>query len=413
MVGLQGEERVFTRAFEAGRVDTLDLHRPHSGGPGTQPSVRSTTFHGWREENGDGTVVTRSGPPPRTWDCPDEPRVVAGREPGETAESLIPDLLAFADAVGAPMTLRYSHLRTCRVVLTPSGAWRSRETDAFALTGRIQLANGRMMSLGWSGAGDGRERLVEGPLRARLSWIAKTAGDAEPLSPGTGAAVLDPQPAALVAHEAVGHFCEAAADPAVDLRHRIGCRLAGDDFEAFDDPTFGGAVHYDVDDEGSEVLGATRILADGLVVEQLHSRRTAKAAETLPTANARAAQITLPPIPRLSNLIIPAGDSSRDAMIEEMGTGLLVHHLSHGFSRGIEIEARLVLAEVVERGRRTGRYVTGGRILERIDLLTRCHSRSDRGELNPNALCGKYGQILYDVGTIAPALSLTSLRTAP
>jgi TldD protein len=95
-----------------------------------------------------------------------------------------------------------------------------------------------------------------------------------------------------------------------------------------------------------------------------------------------------------------------------MGSGLLVHHLSHGYSRGIDIEARIVLAERVARGRRTGRFISGGRIAERVDVLTRCVARGAESEPNPNALCGKHGQILYDVGTVAPAMQLTGLRIA-
>jgi TldD protein len=215
-----------------------------------------------------------------------------------------------------------------------------------------------------------------------------------------------------VAHEAIGHFSEAAAIATIDLRHRLGCRLAADDFDAFDDPTLAAAARYEVDDEGSAAIGPTQIVAGGVLTQQLHSRRSAEMAETLPTANARTAQITLPPIPRLSNLVIPPGTRSQEELVYSMGYGLLVHHLSHGYSRGLDIEARIVLAERVEAGRPTGRFVSGGRISERIDVLTRCLGRGDRNELNPNALCGKHGQILYDVGTVAPAMLLSNLRIA-
>ena len=390
------------RSCEAGCVLTVDL-----AAAGAPTRGRLVRFEAWREELPNGAVTTRSTVPPPRWglaelSAPSDPDM-------EKAARLIGD---FAIALRAPVTLRYSRLVSRRRMTDHAESWQSRFIDVFALTGRIGLADGRFMSLGWSGHGDGFARLREGPDRTRIAWIARCAGAAAPTEPGLLPALLDPQPAALVAHEAVGHFSEAAADPALDLRHRIGCRLAGDGFNVHDDPTLAGAARYAFDDEGTEPIGPTRILADGVLTQQLHSRRSAEAASTLPTANSRAAQITLPPIPRLSNLVVPPGDTPRAALIDSIGSGLLIHHLSHGFSRGIEIEARIVLAEEVARGRPTGRFFSGGRVSERVDLLTRCVGRGTHSELSPNALCGKHGQILYDVGTVAPALSLSGLRIA-
>jgi predicted Zn-dependent protease len=390
------------RGHETGCVLTADL-----GFGERQPCLRTTHFEACREERASGTVVCRSAAPPRAWGVPE----AAPPETPATAP-VAQRLQQFAVALGAAASLRYSRLLSLRHVTDAAGDWRARTVDVFALTGCIRLADGRLMSLGWSGSGDGLRRMAEGPMRERVAWIARQAGTAEPADAGATAAVLAPQAAAVVAHEAVGHFAEAAADPGVDLRHRLGCRLAADGFDAFDDPTLPAAARYGVDDEGTVPIGATRMLEDGVLVQQLHSRRSADAARTLPTANARAAQIGQAPIPRLSNLVVPAGTQSQAELVDAMGSGLLVHHLSHGYSRGIDIEARIVLAERVSHGRPTGRFVSGGRISERVDVLTRCVGRGAESELNPNALCGKHGQILYDVGTVAPAMRLTSLRIA-
>lgn len=388
------------RSHEIGHALTIDLVAP-----GGQPAVRTTCFQAWREELPSGAVRTSTALPPRSWSAPEVPPPAGGE-----ADRACRLLVEFAAGLGASAALRYSRLVSRRHVTDAEEMWQSREVNVFALTGRIGLANGRFISLGWSGFGDGFDRMIEGPMRRRVAWIARSAAAAAPMEAGAGPAVLDPQSTALVVHEAVGHFSEAAVDASVDLRHRLGCRLAADGFDVFDDPSLPGAARYQVDDEGTEAIGPTRVLADGVIIQQLHSRRSAAAAASLPTANARAAQITLPPIPRLSNLVMPAGTSSQDSLLEMMGSGLMVHHLSHGFSRGIEMEARIVLAERVEGGRLTGRFVSGGRVTERVDVLTRARSRGDCSELNPNALCGKHGQILYDVGTIAPALLLSSLR---
>lgn len=365
------------------------------------------TFEACRDELPCGTVSCWTSSAPAGWQMPS-----ASPPPMTDPDEATTALLDFSAAITAPLALRYSRLISCRQMTDAEEDWQSRTIDVHALTGRIMLANGRTMSLGWSGFGDGLAGMAEGPKRERVEWVSRCAGTAAPVDPGDIPVVLAPQPAAVVAHEAVGHFSEAAAAVAIDLRHRLGCRLAAEDLDMFDDPTLAAAARYDIDDEGTVAVGPTQIVGGGVLVQQLHGCGSARTAQTLSTANARAAQITQQPIPRLSNLVVPAGTRSQDELVDCLGDGLLVHHLAHGFSRGLEIEARIVLAEHVSSGRRTGRFVSDGRVTERIDVLTRCIARADRIELNPNALCGKHGQILYDVGTMAPAMLLSQLRIA-
>ncbi|MGY3333751.1 TldD protein [Mesorhizobium sp. USDA 4775] len=367
--------------------------------------LQTTRFAAYCEGTEAGGVGRHSGPPPAEWGVPnvDRPPVT----PPDTARLRLSE---FAAAVGLPASLRYSRVAAQRWVLEPFTGWCRRPVDVFALTGRLHLANGRFMPVGWSGTGDGLARLQAGALRQRLVQVARDAGMAQPTVSCDGPAVLASQPAALIAHEAIGHFAEGAADPTIDLRHRLGCRLGADDLEVLDDPTCGAAARYDVDDDGIIATGATRILQDGVLVRQLHGRASAAAAGELPTANARSSQITLPPIPRMSNLIVSPGTNSFEELVDGVGSGVIIHHLSHGFSRGLHVEARIMLGEVVAAGRATGRFFTGGRVEERVDVLTRCLARARESELNPNALCGKHGQILYDVGTLAPAMRLSRLR---
>ena len=386
------------RIVESGQVVTIDL------ATATDARVRATTFQVHHEEGG-GRVRTSSVQPPTSWDIPLPLR------PGKTVP--VPDvapIIAFAEAISMPSSLHYTRVLAERAVLDPLGSWLSRCIDVFALTGRISLVNGRYISIGWSGFGNGTDRLTSGADRDRLCFVARAVSQAAPIESAEMPAILAPQAAALIVHEAVGHFAEGSPNPAVDLKHRLGCRLAGDGFDVFDDPTFEGPARYSVDDDGIATFGPTRVLADGVLVNQLHSRTTAARAERVPTANARASQVGLPPIPRMSNLIVPPGTYPDEALVENLWSGLIVHHLSNGFSTGLDVKARLVLAEEVSHGRRTGRFFSGGLVNERVDVLTRCLARGHKSELNPNALCGKAGQILYDVGTVAPAMHLSTLR---
>ncbi|MFL6142819.1 MAG: hypothetical protein ACJ72N_13250 [Labedaea sp.] len=45
-------------------------------------------------------------------------------------------------------------------------------------------------------------------------------------------------------------------------------------------------------------------------------------------------------------------------------------------------------------------------------MLTRLVELGDRIERSPNAMCGKDGQLLFDVGTEAPAMRLSAVNLA-
>src|SRR5262249_2987385 len=150
------------------------------------------------------------------------------------------------------------------------------------------------------------------------------------------------------------------------------------DDEPDPDGGVGGGHRYD--DEGVLSLGPTQVVRQGVLVAQLHSRATARAAACAPTGNARAAQVWDPPIPRMSILRCAAGSRPEEALIEELGSGVYLHRLADGYRQGTTVSARVVLGEYVERGRRTGRYFTGSQVNARMDLFTRLVEVGDRVE---------------------------------
>jgi TldD protein len=172
----------------------------------------------------------------------------------------------------------------------------------------------------------------------------------------------------------------------------------------------GGMASYRIDDDGIEVLGPTPVVREGMLVGMLHSWESAIAAQTLPSANSRSASAWASPIPRMSNLCCYPGTTTIDALIAQISDGLYIHHLAEGFGIGDVIEARVVLAERVANGQLTNQFLTGGVVRERAGLLQRVIGLGDSISANPNAMCGKAGQLLADVGTWAPAMALSELR---
>jgi TldD protein len=320
-------------------------------------------------------------------------------------------LRAFARRYREGAELQYTHIVACRAGTFGGRESYSKTAAVWAFAGRVPSPRGIQVPLGWSGSGDGLECLTDWRLNANFDWLVSTVDCAVGISSGAVPVVMSAQAAAVLLHEAVGHFAEASPD-ASDLRHRLGLRVAADDISVVDDPRFPrAAAMYDFDDEGVEYLARTQIVRNGVLTTQLHSRESAERAGTLSTGNGRAAMWARP-IPRMSNLICNAGEFSEAALVDQLGQGLFIHHLAHGFGRGLSVEARIVLAEQVIAGRRSGLFVTGGRVLDRVGLMTRVVARGERLEANPNGMCGKRGQILFDVGTVAPAMRLTHLELA-
>ncbi|MEU1819697.1 metallopeptidase TldD-related protein [Streptomyces roseifaciens] len=379
-----------------------------AGPRGTSAHLLATRMGRHDRGPGRGTRVF-SGDPPGPWriDLP-EP------EPPEDHGEVLAALTALRDRFAGRAALQFSQVSSVRVVAgTAHGTGAPQTRHVWSLTGDLLTPGGHEVPVGRSGRGPALPRLTDPAWcesAARLLAAVDAARDAEP---GECAAVLMPQAAGVLLHEAAGHFAEASPGGTPALAHRLGCRVAGELITLDDDPLAeGGPAHYDTDDEGIVRLGRQRIVHEGRLVRQLHSLSSAAAGSAMPTANSRAASVLHRPLPRMSNVVCRPGDAGTDALVENAGHGLLVHRLADGIRTGATLEARLVLGERIRSGRRTGEYVRG-RLRERADVLTRVVETGARTEFGDNALCGKDGQLLFDVGMCAPALRLSRLRCTP
>lgn len=377
-----------------------------------QTRARETCFEGFQRVRGRARHLC-SGP------CPEHPlpelAAFAPAFPGQVQEAL-GDL---ARACGGAAALRYTATAGVRLVagMSLSAAPVTRAT--WSLTGAVRTPGGRRVPIGMSGrlGADpgltGLAPLRDPAVRARLAWTCARVDRAALVRAGAVVpAVLSPASAALLVHEAVGHFAE--ADQAVGLSHRLGTRLGSACIQVQDHPTApGGAACYAIDDDGVEVWGPTELVRDGVLVAQLHTLATARRDGAAPTANGRARSAWDPSVARISNLVCAGGTSTVDEMLDRMGDGLHIHQLADGFGLGARIEARVVLAEWVRAGRPSGRFVTGGRIATSVAVLTRVVELGADAAFRANSMCGKAGQLLLDVGTCAPSMRLSALELVP
>jgi predicted Zn-dependent protease len=130
--------------------------------------------------------------------------------------------------------------------------------------------------------------------------------------------ICDPEFTGLLMHELVGHALE--ADVAATDALAPGRVVAPPCLTVVDDPTIG-PTRYAFDDEGTPARPVT-LVAEGVVGARLHSATTAALDGTMSTGHARAVDWRNPPIVRMSTIHAAAGTVSREALFDQVGTGL-------------------------------------------------------------------------------------------
>ena len=157
--------------------------------------------------------------------------------------------------------------------------------------------------------------------------------DSKPAPAGKFVCILDNKMTGLLAHEAIGHACEADAilAGASVLEGRLGQRVAAPEVTLVDDPTIESTFGYFSHDwEG--VRARKHVLIDkGVLSEYLHSLESSSRMGAEPNGASRAHTYGSPPLIRMSNTFIGPGTWGKDELIEETKEGLLFQGSQYGY----------------------------------------------------------------------------------
>ncbi len=161
--------------------------------------------------------------------------------------------------------------------------------------------------------------------------------DAKPVKGGQYTVVLDPYLAGVFIHEAFGHLSEADfvyENPRMQDLLELGKPLGIEQLNVVDDatiPNLPGSLQYD--DEG---VPAQRkyLIKNGVLNQRLHNLETAGKLKETPTGNARALSGTYPPIVRMTNTAIEAGDRNFTEMIQDIDEGVYAVRMLGGQTNG-------------------------------------------------------------------------------
>jgi len=250
------------------------------------------------------------------------------------------------NAVAATSELRHEIFASTEGSLI-SQAFAFSQGDSYVVA---QSGDGHQESYDTIGQQRGVESLVEGwreELLANSSLsgfcvgLAKEAQElaaAPVLKPPEGevTVVTDPHFNALVAHEVVGHPCE--ADRALKMEaayagrswllrsidnNQLGHAIGSPLLSAVSDPTLYGYGHYRYDHEGTPAKRVTHI-DRGIFRGFMNSRATAVALGAEPNGSARAAEVYQVPLIRMSNTFFMPGEMAPEKIIGEVEHGYYV-----------------------------------------------------------------------------------------
>ncbi|MCX6689579.1 MAG: TldD/PmbA family protein [Methanoregula sp.] len=216
-------------------------------------------------------------------------------------------------------------------------------------------------------------------LGKKAAAIAVALLDAGAAKGGKMHAVLDPELAGVFAHEAVGHASEGdlVQEGNSVLKGMTGQKIGNEQLTIIDDPTIHEFGFEPVDAEGVAVR-RTEIIHRGVVNSYLHSRETLAAIGNGMAGHARAMPGE-PPIVRMSNTFIEAGNATTDEIFSECKNGIFLKG-----SRGGQVDP----------GRGVFQFnAEYGYLIENGECTKMCRDVSLSGEilttLHGISLCGK------------------------
>jgi TldD protein len=245
------------------------------------------------------------------------------------------------------------------------------------------------------------------PRLDRLHEHLQAKRHAVPARGGLHTVVLAPELAGMLAHEAMGHPCEAdlVLGGAV-TRDLLGTRVASDLVTMIDFAhTFGGAevmIPVYADDEGTPSRDAV-LIREGRLTEFMNSRETAARLGLVPTGSARAYAPADEPLVRMRNTAILPGRDTLAEMIAGVDAGYLLLKTSNGQADSTtEFMFGISLAYEIREGR-LGRAIRDTTLSgSAIKVLQSVDAVSDDMHWTCSGYCGKKQPMVVSMG--GPAL---------
>jgi TldD protein len=230
---------------------------------------------------------------------------------------------------------------------------------------------------------------------------------------GTMPVVLGPGWPGILLHEAVGHGLEGDFNRkgVSAFSGRVGHKVASELVTVVDDGTIANRRgSLNVDDEGTPT-GRTVLIENGILRGYLQDRLNARLMGMAPTGNGRRESFAHPPLPRMTNTFMLAGEDDPQEIIRSVDRGL--YAVSFGGGQVDITSGKFVFsaseAYLIEGGRVTAPVKGATLIGHGPDALTRVSRVGHDLKLDEGVgTCGKDGQSV-PVGVGLPTIRIDSM----
>jgi len=145
--------------------------------------------------------------------------------------------------------------------------------------------------------------------------------------------VMDPSLVGVFIHEAFGHACEADAiiTKTSILHDKLNKKVGVEEISVTDDPTISGLRgSFTYDSEGT-LARPRKLVTKGVLTEYFHTLETATLLGLKPNGAGRAMDFSYPPLARMGNTFVEAGDKTMDELFELVGEGIFLESSYGGY----------------------------------------------------------------------------------
>lgn len=172
----------------------------------------------------------------------------------------------------------------------------------------------------------------EEEIKEEINRGVEFARTAVPVEPGEYTCVLAPTVTSVFTHESFGHKSEAdfmLNDKTLQEEWIIGKKVGNEKVTIIDegDELRHGYAPYD--DEGNKKQKVF-LMKDGVLAGRLHDAKSAAILKEKPTGNARAQNFYKPPIVRMTNTYMEAGNDNPEDIIKGVKDGIYVYDWNYG-----------------------------------------------------------------------------------
>ncbi len=224
--------------------------------------------------------------------------------------------------------------------------------------------------------------------------------------------VMDPSLVGVFIHEAFGHACEADAilTKTSILHDKLNKKVGVEEISVSDNPTIPGLRgSFMYDSEGTKAK-PRKLVTNGVLTEFFQTLETATILGLEPNGAGRAMDFSFPPIARMGNTTVEAGDKTMDELFELVGDGIFLEKSYGGYVNPTKGQFMFSAqnGHVIKNGKKeaiTQNVSMSGMIME---VLTNTIGVGKDQSFAFNGTCGKNGQWVPVTGG-GPSLAVRDL----